>query len=329
MRILYLTNDRTARVCDFYRPLQDALSERAEVEVIRRDIGMLEGAYCRTQVIDQVRNEPLVDPVHANEFDWILTDAMYSYLWEDWGKITTKKGVLWADQHGGWVKRYIGDAWGEFGFDLFMPLYRDSTQVYHPYLDRARIKWLPYWIDTKVFRDYALPKKYIALQTGVVHPTVYPWRHKIMQALDGQPYFKRIQRPPDDLGRKNYWPVGKDYARVLNRSLISFACTSRFHYSLTKLFEIPAARSVLFCDWIPEMRGLGFVPGENFVLYEGEGEALREYIESWLNRPKRLSQIAYAGMKLMTERHTAPVRAAQLLKILQRFSDHTPALSKG
>lgn len=318
MRILYATNERSARVHDFYRPLQDALAAVPGVELkrIERPLDNLEGRYCRAQVIDQVHNEPLLDPAEANEYDWLLTDAMYAYMWEDWDAITVCRGIFWGDQHGPMVQGYVGAAHQRFGFEGLFPAYRDATLVFHPTLVN-RFHWVPYWVNTDLFHDYGLRKSYPALQTGVVHAIVYPWRHRVWEALQGEPYFRRIQRPAEDINREGYWPVGVDYARLLNRAILSFGCTSKFGYPLTKLFEIPACRCALMTDWIPEMKALGFIPGENCLLYEGDtAPQLREYIEGWLAQPDRLQEIATAGMELMHTRHNVHKRARDLVRLL-------------
>jgi len=320
MRLLYLTNDRTARVCDFYGPLQRELAKVCDLTIIRRPLPVLEGRYCRMQTLEGDTNEPLVDWAQANEYDWIITDAMYSFMLERWGKIRTRKAVMWADQHGPMVKEYIGRAHA-LNFDLFLPLYRDSTAVFHPYLPRERVRWFPYWVDSEVYRRWSKQKLIGVLQTGVLHGLVYPWRQTVYDALNGQDWFRRVQRPPESMEREGYWPVGKDYARLLSEASISTACTSKFRYPVTKLFEIPACGTALACDWIPEMRDLGFIPGVNMIELHGEGESLRQMVAGWLAESQQLADLTQRGFELMHTRFTAARRAADLVTLLASYSN--------
>ena len=319
MRLLYLTNDRSARVSDFYGPLQRELAKVCDLTVIRRPLPILEGRYCRMQTLDGDTNEPLVDPVSANEFDWIITDAMYSYLHEPWGKVRTPKAVMWADQHGPMVQSYIGRA-HTLRFDLFLPLYRDSTAEFHPYLPQDRVRWFPYWVDEKVYRRWEGEKRIGVLQTGVVHDRVYPWRQRVFDALDGQDYFQRVRRPPESMERQDYWPVWKDYGRLLAGAHIATACTSKYHYPVTKLFEIPACGTALACDWIPEMHDLGFRPKVNMIELAGERDSLRQLLEGWLADPERLADLSAKGYELMHTRFAAARRAADLVTLLAGFA---------
>ena len=315
MRILWLADERHMRVCDFWGPLPAALSKLTEVEVVRRKLDMLEGKFCHATTMQGRRLRPLLTPAYANTFDWVITDAMWSFLSEPWDHITAHKAILWADNHGPMVARYVGFAHAA-AFDLFLPMYRDGASRFHSYLDPAKVMWLPFWLNEEVYVDYGLNKDIPILQTGVVHPRVYPLRQRVFDALQREPYFKRIQRPVENMEGK-YWPVGRDYARVLNRAWISTACTSCYHYSLSKLFEIPAANSVLACDWIPEMADLGFEPGANFLLLTQDMN-LRAWAKRWLAPGQRdeLQRISRAGYDLMHSRHTATRRAAELLDVL-------------
>ena len=317
MRILWLDDDRSMRVCDFWTPLRVALEKIAEVETILRPLDMLEGAFCRACTLDGKKLPKVLDPAHVNEFDWIISAAPWAYLWEDWGKITAKKAVMWGDCHGPMVKMFIEEA-GAIGTDLYLPLYRDGSRRFQAHLPQEKVEWLPYWVDPSYLHDYGERKTVKFLQTGVIQRRIYPWRTRIFDAVNGRPWYMQVERPTERMDGK-YWPVGKDYGRLINTARISSACTSRFHYPVSKLFEIPACRCALLCDTIPEMADLGFVPGVNYLPLDEDVDIL-ELLTHWLSRANapELERLTDAGYRLMLDRHTTDIRARQLVKILDR-----------
>lgn len=315
MRVLYLTNDRTRQVLDSFSCLREALAEITEVKTICRPLTGVEVDHCR-DACDGKPTIPLVDPDEANAYDWVICDAPWSFLSENWSAITAKKAVIWADNHGVMVAHYIGRFFHDFGCDLFLPLYIDGARQFHPYIPSDRMHHLPVWVNTEQFRDWGEPKKYDVLLTGAVHPVVYPVRHEVWEQCDGQPWFTRIQRPgyEFDAIAKGRWPLAHDFGKVLNSARIAVACVSRFKYPIGKIFEIPACRTVLASDYCPEMVALGYVPFQNFLPLK-VGQNHREVLQGYLTRPD-LQQIADNGHRLIQERHTATVRARQLLSAL-------------
>ena len=315
MRILWIDDDRSMRVCDFWTPLRLALAKQVHVEAILRPLPMLEGRFCRECTIKGMKLPSLLDPSYVNEFDWILVPAMWAYLDEPWDRITAKRAILWADQHGPMVSCFMARAL-DLDFELYLPKYRDASRYFHPGLPPERVEWLPYWVDTSYLRDYGLRKTIGMLHTGVLHQQVYPYRTAVYEALKSFPWFERIERPVETMEGK-YWPVYEDYGRLINTSHIASACTSRYHYSLTKLFEVPACRTALLCDTIPEMSDLGFIPWVNYLPLDG-GVGILEIAQHWLNKAHRsdLEQLTDAGYQLMQQRHTTDTRASELVRIL-------------
>ena len=314
MKVLWLTNDRTNRVHDFFGPLTTALDRYCYVHTIRRELPCLEGEYCRRQVVLGHGNEPLVDVDFANNFDVIVTDAIYSYLHEDWRHITTPRAVMWGDNHGSAVRTYIDLAFS-FGFKIFLPLYWCSLRNFLPWLvdgtqPSVRAHWLPYWVNP-VFKDYCEPKRIHALMTGVVHKTVYPLRYKADEELRKKAWYTRIPRPPENMQRDGYAYVDEAYARLLNSARLCITCTSKHKYPLGKIFEIPGSRSVLACDWNSELQMLGFLPHENFLPL-----SMAEPIATQIARFKDFDGVARRGFEMVHEMHGVQKRAHDLYQIL-------------
>ena len=317
MRILWLDDDRSMRVCDFWTPLRVALEKIAEVETILRPLDMLEGAFCRACTLQGKKLPKVLDPARVNEFDWIISAAPWAYMLEDWDKITAKKAIFWGDCHGPMVRKFMAFA-EEIGTDLFLPTYRDGCRKFQAHLPPGKVEWVPYWVAQSYLHDYGERKTVGFLQTGVIHPHVYPWRTRIFDAINGRPWYLQVDRPRERMDG-NYWPVGEDYGRLINTAKIASACTSRFHYPVSKLFEIPSCRCALLCDTIPEMADLGFVPWVNYLPLE-EGMDILKMTMDWLSEQKaaELEAITDAGYRLMADRHTTDIRARELVEILGR-----------
>ena len=320
MKVLWLTNDRTNRVHDFFIPLETELRKHPDVYnvvAIRRPLPCLEGEWCRRQVVMMQGCEQIVDPDFANTFDIIVTDAMYSYLSEDWGAITTPRAVMWGDNHGSAVKDYIERAWLA-DFNIFLPLYWCSLQQHLPWLvdgsrQNVRLHWLPYWVNDKIFHDYEEPKRFHVLMTGVVHKSVYPLRWKADDELKHRAWYHRVERPPEHMQREGYWPVGVDYARLLNSAHVCITDTSKHKYPLGKIFEIPGSRSALACDWNSELQMLGFEPNENFFPL-----STSDSIAHQIARFKNIDAVTQRGYDFIHQRHSAQQRARDLYDILAR-----------
>jgi len=141
-------------------------------------------------------------------------------------------------------------------------------------------------------------------------------RTAIYEAVKGKPWAMRVERPTENMDGK-YWPVGADYARLINSAWTSIACTSRFHYSLSKPFEIMASRSALICDHIPEFDYLGMVPGVKYLQPDMSKPILGQ-VKRWLAEDNRdaLQEITDAGYELMHRSHTTTRRATQLRDVL-------------
>lgn len=325
MRILWLTDDRQHCLMDYYEPLRQALRRIAHVTTIYRPIGCEAGRYCYQVTQKGLVPPRIVDPDSANAHDWIVCDALWSYLDEDWGAIRRPRAAFWADCHGPMVDVYLRRA-VEQRWDLFLPLYRRGWQTMNPYVPAERVRWLPYWVDPDTFRPWGLGKSCGLLLSGAVHPTIYPWRQAVQDQCAGHEWFRQLPRPPDTTPAPG-WPVGDAYSIVLNQAWMAFGCTSRFGYPLTKLFEIPASGTALVTDGCPDLWEIGFEAGRNCVALASM-DRIPEQIEAWLapaRRPELVSLIE-AGRALVHTRHSTTVRAGQLLRLLE---GHPTALPEG
>lgn len=92
-----------------------------------------------------------------------------------------------------------------------------------------------------------------------------------------------------------------------------------------KLFESAASGCATFTDWSPDLEQLGFVDGQNIIIYRSI-EELVEKARHFLTRPDELRRIGAAGSELARSRHTwekrTEVLRAALLQHAAMRSDH-------
>jgi len=319
IKILWLATDRSDRVANIFGPLQEEVSKLADVDFIYRKLDcnpkMWQSIYTKGKKIPP----RLVNPKFANEFDFIMVDAPFAFLDENWSKIKTKRGVLIEDQHGDvldYSKRYMAE-----GFDIFFTRYNNILNR-HPWLSGQNIKWLPHSFDKKIYKDYKNVKKHDCLMVGRIYDAwgskkVYPLRWEIHKQMSRSnlPYY-RVERPEEHTSTYLRWPVRNEYANLINCSKISFTCMSIFKYPVMKFFEIPACNSALFADYSSELRDLGFEPNECMVSLNGV-DNIPELVKNWLESPKELSNLSENGYELVHQQHTAEKRAEQFIDYLR------------
>jgi len=286
-------------------------------------------------------------PEMVNEsFDVVMVDGIWLFTDEPWAEISIPKATTWGDNHGDLVAKYIQEAHNKL--DLFFPMLWESFERFHGETFQGKhAEWLPWAFNPDIFHDYGEAKDINVFSSGVLNSEikedqvytrkgnmVYPLRTKLHQL--GAPYpsakpservlrrgrdgFCHAYRPPEDESA-DYWPVGEDYARLINSAWMCASCSSVHRYALGKTFEIPAARSVLLSDLCEDAKGLGLVAGESMAaippeLSESE-EDLRAFVADLLDDPADLERIADNGYRLMHERHTVDVRAAHFVERLR------------
>ena len=103
---------------------------------------------------------------------------------------------------------------------------------------------------------------------------------------------------------------GQLFRQEIVDSKYAFTCGSLFAYPVRKFFEIPALGSVLITPECNGFEALGFRDGHNAILCKPEN--LIDVEKRLAADPDMAQSIADAGRKLIGERHTVEVRAAQL-----------------
>lgn len=317
MKILWATIDRSNRVAShIFTTLQNEMAKIAEVDFITRVLDKKAGVFCQDVMNGKTITSRLIDPVEANKYDLVFTDAMFAYMHEEWNKINTTKGVLMEDQHGPMVAKYIGDAFRSFGFEIFATRYRDATKNFHPYLYKKKVIWTPHSIDPELFYDYGEKRNIGLLSVGVLNGQVYPIRLKIHGEMETNPQYFRVNRPQEKMNGKVF-PKGKDYVDLLNKANITASCISKFKYPILKTFEVPACGSILMSDGSKEMNDLGFINEENFIQVNVRSH-IADIVRKTLGDPEKMTMLKENGKKLIRERHTGNIRAREFMGDLKK-----------
>jgi len=316
MKILWLTVDRSARVARHFDTLRMAVSKITKVNHMVRKLNTVAGPYSQAATSGRIREKPVLPQLlelEHGDFDFIMCDALFAYLSEDWKSIPIPKGVLLEDMHGPVVK-FQADYIAENNIDVVFHRYNAPMKEYHPSLFKSsKCIWLPHAVDN-IFRYYG-EKTLDVLFTGCIGQT-YPIRRSIVDQLRDKSYFKRWNRPPETFEKQQKYPVGKDYAKLISSAKIHPTCGSKLHYPVIKFMEIPACRTLLISDWFNELGELGFIPGVNMIkLLVGDMDAQMRW---WLRHDDR-EMIAKAGEELIQQRHTVEVRAKEFIKHLERI----------
>jgi hypothetical protein len=118
----------------------------------------------------------------------------------------------------------------------------EQVRALCPHLKQVFI--LPHYIDTRIYRDYRLPKEWDVLLYGNVDRAWYPFRKRLFDLIPGRIPSTKLIRHPSYVG---FDPnrCGPALARLLNRSRLAVATPSSDDYLVSKYFEISGCHCVV------------------------------------------------------------------------------------
>jgi len=305
LNILWLTVDRAHRVANIFGPLLKAVQKIASVTLVTRN------DWTRETIMGTDTNPRILPQNIVEAHDVLFTDAVFGYMSEDWHAVNIPKIALIEDCHGPLVERYVKKAFFDFGFDAFAVRYWHAFNEFFGdmFLDPGGCERfpLPHSIDAAVVRDYGQKKKGVLL-TGRTTENVYPVRHAALMQMSQWEAFRHVSRPEEGT---NDWPQGVEYYKLLNSAELALACSSVYHYGLLKIMEIPGCKTCLVTDECPEMYELGFLPWVHYAPIDGQNAFS---VAQWLKaEPKLAHKVAVAGHNMVHRKHTAAVRAEELV----------------
>jgi hypothetical protein len=124
---------------------------------------------------------------------------------------------------------------------------------------------IPHHIDTTLYRDLGLEKRYDVLLYGYAEGWIYPFRSRLRGLLARSPLNVKIVDHP---GRDQYDPArcGEGLVRLINESWLAIATPTSSDYLVAKYLEIAACGSVV----------AGKMASEGRPLWDGHYVALEE-----------------------------------------------------
>ena len=167
--------------------------------------------------------------------------------------------------------------------------------------------YLPKGYDDNVISPLGIERDHEAAFVGRVKNKVYKRRKKFLLRQEKLGRLALLRAEPGDA-----------YNRLLNQIRIFVSADIGFGEYMIKNFEAMAAGCVLLAWRQPdiEQQSLGFIDGENVVLYDSESELLERL--AWLKQnPDLLNRIASAGQRLVSQRHTWTERMKDMPGLLQ------------
>lgn len=305
MRVLWLTTDRSQRVANHFDDFRNAFCRVADTAVMYSpSFDMRPNPLYEEYRKGDRQYKPQLQDIN-NQYDIIVCDAFFLWMFEDWSNIDIPTAIIIEDQHG-----TVPPAQIQFAIE------HDFIIIHRYKFDRdmpVRTIWSPHSVNIDIFKDYGQKKEYGLLQTGATH-NIYETRQLVNKSLKGQSIFHQIERPKEYVA--DQWPVREGYSKQLNKAWMSLCCGATVQYPVMKFFEIPASGSVIYTDYFSELGDLGFIPNVNMVQINKSN--ILNQVEALVNEmPHRLIEIAQEGYDLIHERHTNEIRCVELCNQLK------------
>jgi len=311
MKILYLTKNDENRCASTSWYLKNQLAKIKKV--VFYGPGHPKFSFFRRWEVPKIIRRVYAD---CNP-DVILIDHYWrvSHRWKNLDKIEIPKAFIVSDPHYEPSRKmeYIR----QNKIDLALFICKHSIRQFKDRIN-CSFGWLPWSVDTSVFREYGFERKYDVTSLGVVN-RFYPLRERILEILPktaGMTFFTKKRpgnwnlNPEKDLFRENY-------AKVLAQSKIFIFGTSIWNYPLAKFFEAMACNTLVMAPMPLNGEDLHFKPEFNFV--EINEENFLEKIRYYLGHENERREIAKRGCETVKKYHTVTVRARQLVDYLNNI----------
>ena len=211
-----------------------------------------------------------------------------------------------------WAKRRKVDMtlWGTY---TIMQKFKGKFKKGH------KARWLPWSVDTNVFKDYGFKRTYDVAVLGAM-TDCYPLRAKAKKELSNVKNIELLTmpRPFRDIRLpSNSAFIHDKYAKAIARSKILLFDTQE-GYAIKKYYEGMACGTlVLSTKPYFDADRLHFKAGVNFVQVN-----LNNYLQKvryYLNNDKKRRRIAGNAVNMIRKHHSSEVRAKQLYNYLQEL----------
>lgn len=251
--------------------------------------------------------------------DVIILDAFWPPCcqWENLDKIKIPKVLFVSDPHEAPVEKieYIN----RNNIDLALFAYKHYISSFKDKIS-CKIGWLPWSVNTNVFKPYFLDRQYDVTLLGSMTPSTYPLRVKIRDELRKRSDIKFFtQKAPSSSWNLNPKKIlmRESYARIISQSKILIFDTSIYNYALGKFYEGMACETLVMAPLPYDGKELHFEPGYNFVTINEHN--FTEKIEYYLTHKDEREEIARRGYETIKKYHTTEIRAEQLVGYLKEI----------
>lgn len=190
---------------------------------------------------------------------------------------------------------------------VLLQYYNGIASDYKQKLPACMIGYLPWCVDTRLFKDYGLEKTIDFLCLGHDDKN-YPFRHLIWKYIKFRRYNYYGNQPYEWLGRDKY-------IEKINQSKMFPFATGIYRYPIAKFFECMACKTLAIADEPIDMERLHFIPNKNFISINRRN--YKEKLEYYLRNVEERQKIIDEGYKILIKYHTAKIRARQLLDYMK------------
>jgi len=253
--------------------------------------------------------------------------------WQNLRKVTVPTVLLFNELNAGLGQRI---AWiNKNRIDLTLwGTYHIMNQLRGYMFKGHKMRWFPWWADTKIFKDYGYARENDVAILGSLPG--HPLRGVMWNTIRTRTDFKffRRERPSHDalhLNPKTAFIHG-NYARAIAKSKIlifdsapprSITHPFKKHeivakasvYALKKFWEGMACKTLVMAPEPVDAKRLGFKAGHNYV--EINRDNFTKKIKYYLKHPDERKKIALNGYNIVRKRHTVNRRARQLIQYIK------------
>lgn len=196
------------------------------------------------------------------------------------------------------------DWYRENGIDLILQRHFNSVKRQKT----VPMEWLPFSVDHKTFFDRGM-SRYLKVGLAGSSNSAYPERQSVSKFLKAHELIDIF------CGKEK---IGEEYLTCLNQYMCHLSCTSRYHITPAKMFEIMASGSIMLSNNDPHLRLL-FKEGSyvtfDFSQFNFEQKMLKLIRDLINNEPMRKEIVQSAKEDILT-RHTHDIRIRHLLNII-------------
>ncbi|MDQ8735762.1 glycosyltransferase [Paenibacillus sp. LHD-38] len=181
---------------------------------------------------------------------------------------------------------------------------------------KPKFRWSPFAINPKVIKDYKLRKNIKFSLLGLIQPR-YKFRKAVLRRMRRVKGFINFKHPGHKARARRGLLINSNYAKVINRSQISFTCGSDLKIPVAKFFELPGCKTLMLAEPNRDLKGLGFKDKVNYIACSRKN-FYRKALSFQKNKRAR-ARITRNGYNFIRKYHTIQVRAQQFVAEVRKI----------